>query len=91
MAPVHLTSTIAGSAVTLTWQPGRGPTTGQVYWLDVGSTAGARDRGIGPATSTTLVVSALPEGQEWVPVRTADHAVVSAPSNEVVARVVAAR
>lgn len=85
-APVALSSTVTGANVALSWTAG--PLEGAVsrHVLDVGSAPGLDDiiSSFDLGLQTSFAASGVPPGRYYVRVRAANHAGVSAPSNEVV-------
>jgi hypothetical protein len=87
--PVNLTSTVAGSQVTLSWSPGSLPMTGPpaYFIVEAGSAPGAANYGSQAVAATGGVVDGVPPGVYYVRVRAANATGWSAPSNEIVVRV----
>jgi VCBS repeat protein/fibronectin type III domain protein len=86
--PASLTSSVAGSTVSLTWQP---PSSGTPtsYVIEAGSTSGAANLAAFDTGSpaTTLVVPNVPAGTYFVRVRARSTGGSTAPSNEIVVNV----
>ncbi len=83
-APTALTSTVAGSTLTLSWTAPAGPVTG--YVLEAGSAPGLAN--IGAATigaSPSLVIPGVPAGAYYVRVRAITSAGSGAASSDVLA------
>ncbi len=82
-APAALTSTVAGSTLTLSWTAPAGPVSG--YVLEAGSAQGLAN--IGAATigaSTSFVIPGVPAGTYYVRVRAITSAGSGAASSDVV-------
>ncbi len=82
-APTHLTSSVSGSTLTLSWNAPAGPVLG--YVLEAGSAPGLVN--IGAATigaSPSFVVSDVPPGVYYVRARAITSAGSGAPSADVV-------
>lgn len=86
-APTSLAAAVTGQTVVLTWQPDDTPTLPVTYWLEAGSSSGARDLGAWPTTTPRLVAHDVPDGRYFVRVRAANADGPGLPSNEVVVRV----
>jgi hypothetical protein len=85
--PTGLSSSVNGSAVTLTWQPGAGGGPVAAYRLEVGSVSGASDLLVTQTPSNVLGAAGVPDGQYFVRVRAVNSAGASAPSSEIIVRV----
>jgi VCBS repeat protein/fibronectin type III domain protein len=86
--PTSLTSSVAGSTLSLTWQPpSSAPPTS--YVVEAGSTSGAANLAASDTGSaaTTLTVPNVPAGTYFVRVRARSLGGLTAPSNEIVVTV----
>ena len=86
-APVGLSSSVAGSTVTLAWGPGPGTTGAVSYQLEVGSAPGLSNLFVSEYLSPGLVAPGVPDGLYFVRVRARNAAGFSGPSNELAVRV----
>lgn len=87
--PVALASHVAGTSVSLTWQPGGPPAAIRRYVLEVGSASGLNDifSGLDVGLQPSFAASSAPPGTYYVRVRAGNYSGLSAPSNEVVVQV----
>jgi hypothetical protein len=88
VGPSALTSAVAGSTVTLAWQP---PASGVPlsYVIEAGSSTGAANLAVFDtgSTATTLAVPNVPPGTYFVRIRARTAGGTSSPSNEIVVSV----
>jgi hypothetical protein len=74
---------MAGSTVTLGWQPGAGGGTPSAYQIEVGSSPGRADILVVHIGSIGAVATAVPSGLYFVRVRAVNAIGASNPSNEI--------
>jgi hypothetical protein len=79
-APTHLTATVNGTNVTLSWSAAAGATS---YVVEVGTGSGRTDLFNGDIGNRTNVSGAAGPGSLWARVRARNSLGTSAPSNEV--------
>ena len=86
--PHRLIASIAGTTVTLQWQPPAGGSPSQGYVVEAGSAPGASDIGRFPTSPspTALIATNVGAGTYFVRVRAINGSGESAASNEVVVR-----
>lgn len=82
-APTDLAHTVAGTTVTLTWQPGPG-TAPTGYVVEAALTPGGPAIASLPVSLATLTVTQVPEGVYFVRVRGVNAEGVGQPSTEIV-------
>lgn len=85
--PTGLSAGVAGSTVSLSWQPGQGGAPVTSYQLEVGSQSGAVDLLITETLAPGIAASGVPDGLYFVRVRSVNAVGVSGPSNEIAVRV----
>lgn len=84
LAPASLTSTVAGSVVSLAWQPSA--SAGAAHWIVAGSAPGLSDIAQLPVAGSALQ-AAVPTGRYFIRIRAISSCGVFVESNEVEARV----
>ncbi len=82
-APTGLSSSVSGSTVTLSWQPGQGGGVVASYQLEAGSQPGASDLVVTQTLVAGLTAIGVPDGVYYVRVRSVNAAGVSEPSPEI--------
>ncbi len=85
-APQQIQSAVAGSTVTLGWQPGTGPAT-TAYLVEAGTTPGGTNVGTFTVGLSTRVAGALAAGTYYIRVRGLGVSGAGAASSEVIATV----
>lgn len=85
-APRQMQSLVAGSTVTLGWQPGSGPAT-TAFLVEAGTSAGATNVGVFNVGLSTRVAGALAPGTYYIRVRGVGANGAGAASSEVIATV----
>lgn len=88
-APVSLTASVVGSAVTFTWASGVSNATVLRHVVEAGSAPGLNDivSGLEVGPQTSLAASGVPPGRYYVRVRAGNVTGLSAPSSDVVVQV----
>jgi glucose/arabinose dehydrogenase len=86
-APPSLTTSVTGTTVALSWQPGSAGGPVLSYQLEAGSSPGAADLMIVETTGTELSVPDVPPGQYYVRVRGSNSSGAGAASLEVPIRI----
>jgi hypothetical protein len=79
--PSALSAIVSGGVVVLTWTPSTGA---EEYFVEAGSTPGARDLYNARVGAVPSLVTAAPPGRYYVRVRARNASGLSAPSNEIV-------
>ena len=86
--PTGMVAAVTGTEVTAQWAPNTIGSEPAAWQIEIGSVAGARDRGVFQAPpGVTLVASTLDAGEYWLRVRGVNAAGEGRPSNEVQLRV----
>jgi predicted phage tail protein len=86
-APMHLTSTVTGNLVQLSWLPPATGATGASYTVVVGASAGQSNLAAFPVGGVTTMTAPAPNGRFFVRVVAINACGASAGSNEVVVSV----
>ena len=85
-APRRMQASVAGSTITLSWEPSTGPTT-TAFVVEAGTAVGAADVGVFDVGLATRVAGALPPGTYYLRVRGVGANGPGAASSEVIATV----